>query len=280
MPPSGPGWLKWVAACAMLGGLWACMAPPPPPPPPPAPAPSPPPPPAESVPYRPLPPLGAAYDLELPPKGANGLRVTVNSGLDRDATLWHFRSAWNVAALNCQGAQREAVLEAYGRYLKRFKTVLDRTNTALEKRYQDQHPEARSALRAREAYMTQVYNYFAMPPVRTDFCNAMATMAADYIASPATDPWVHSGAWLPRVESAFQEFFRTYEQYQAASAAWDAKWGELFGETQPGWVAVHRGTGTREADAAQGVVDPDTGARIPVIEAPAKAATSPAPQAQ
>ena len=50
--------------------------------------------------------------MELPPPGPNGLRVTINSDLDRDATLWHFRSAWNVAALNCQGAEREAITEA------------------------------------------------------------------------------------------------------------------------------------------------------------------------
>ena len=181
----------------------------------------------------------------------------------------HFRSAWNVAALNCQGAAAEVILEAYGAYLKRFKTVLDRTNTALEKRYQAQHPEARSAMKARETYMTQVYNYFAMPPVRTDFCNVMQAMANDYLASPATDPWVHSAAWLPRVETAFQEFFRVYEQYRVNSAAWDARWGELFGHTQPGYVAVHGGADTGEPEVVREVLDPDTGARIPVIEAPA-----------
>ena len=268
MSSVAPEWLRKGAACAAAAALWACAAAPPPAPPPPPPPPPPPAAPAEPTPYRPLPPLGAGYDMDMPPLGPNGLRVTVNSDLDRDGTLWHFRSAWNVAALNCQGAQREVILEAYARYLKRFKTVLDRTNTALEKHYQARHPEARGALRAREAYMTQVYNYFAMPGVRNDFCAVMAAMAEDYLASPTTDPWVHSAAWLPRLEATFQEFFRVYEQYRTNSAAWDARWGELFGDTQPGYIAVHGGVDTRQPEVVREVIDPDTGVAIPVIEAP------------
>ena len=86
--------------------------------------------------------------------------------------------------------------------------MLDLTYTALEWRYRAQHPVARVALIAREAYMTSLYNYFAMPPVRADFCNVMATMARESLATPVTDPWAHSAAWLPRAEAAFQEFFR------------------------------------------------------------------------
>jgi hypothetical protein len=262
-----PGWFRKTLVCSVAAALWACAAPPPAAGPSPAPTPAPEPP-AEPAPYRPLPPLGAAYDMEMPRLGPDGLRVTVNSGLDRDATLWHFRSAWNVAALNCRGEQRQAITDAYGAYLKRFKTVLDRTNTALEKRYRAQHPEARDAMLAREAYMTRVYNYFAMPPVRADVCNVMAAMAGESLASPVTDPWVHSAAWLPRLEAVFQEFFRVYEQYRVNSAAWDARWGEMFGHTQPGYVAVHGGADAGDAKAVGEVLDPDTGARIPVIDAP------------
>ena len=206
--------------------------------------------------------------MDLPPLGPNGLRVTINSDLDRDSTLWHFRSAWNVAALNCRDAERDTIVEAYGAYLKRFKTVLDRTNTALEKRYQAEFPEARDALKARETYMTRVYNYFAMPPVRADFCAVMAAMASESLATPVTDPWAHSAAWLPRAEATFQEFFRVYEQYRVNSAAWDARWGELFGHTQPGYIAVHGGVDTRAPEVVREVLDPDTGVAIPVVEAP------------
>lgn len=206
--------------------------------------------------------------MDLPPLGPNGLRVTINSDLDRDSTLWHFRSAWNVAALNCRDAERDTIVEAYGAYLKRFKTVLDRTNTALEKRYRAEFPEARDALKARETYMTRVYNYFAMPPVRADFCAVMAAMASESLASPVTDPWAHSAAWLPRAEATFQEFFRVYEQYRVNSAAWDARWGELFGHTQPGYIAVHGGVDTRAPEVVREVLDPDTGVPIPVVEAP------------
>ena len=55
---------------------------------------------AEATPYRPLPPNGAAYAMTIPAVGADGVRRTINTGLDRDDTIWHVRSAWNVAALN------------------------------------------------------------------------------------------------------------------------------------------------------------------------------------
>jgi hypothetical protein len=59
-----------------------------------------------------------------------------------------------------------------------------------------------------------------------------------------------------------------YEQYRIDSAAWDERWGELFGHTQPGYVAVHGGGGREQPEVVREVIDPDTGVAIPVIEAP------------
>ena len=54
-------------------------------------------------PAMPVPPGGAAVSMTIPPIGLDGVRVTPNRGLSRDEQIWHFRSALNVAALNCQG---------------------------------------------------------------------------------------------------------------------------------------------------------------------------------
>ena len=63
----------------------------------------------------------------------------------------------------------------------------------------------------------------------------------------------------------------------ADAAAWDARYGERYGSSQPGYVAVHstrtRGIGTSLAAqqtqaSGGGVIDPETGAVIPVITLP------------
>ncbi len=73
--------------------------------------------------------------MEIPLTGADGRRITVNSNLDSDGTLWNFRSAWNVAALNCLEGQHQVILDGYGAFLKKNKTALAKTNAALEQRF-------------------------------------------------------------------------------------------------------------------------------------------------
>ena len=76
-------------------------------------------------------------------------------------------------------------------------------------------------------------------------------------------------------------FFTNYETYERESAAWDARYGERYGPSQPGWVAVQA---ARRASAdvpspvedpsatlaqptyvAAEVPDPETGAEVPVV---------------
>src|SRR5690606_11632490 len=172
-----------------------------------------------------------------------GQRITVNSNLDEDSTLWHFRSAWNVAALNCVDAEKGAILEGYGKFLTHFRRPLTATNTAIDQRFRKEHGSRNDAVKAREAYMTQVYNYFALPPARADFCNVALQIASEFLAAQPEDPKAYAAANLPRYEAVFQDFFRQYEQYRVASAAWDARYGARYGASQPGYVAVH-GAGT------------------------------------
>lgn len=89
--------MKNLAAIIMVTAVAACAPAPVKVAPPPIPLPAPPPP------AMPLPPGGAALSMTIPPVGLDGVRVTPNRGLSRDEQIWHFRSALNVAALNCQG---------------------------------------------------------------------------------------------------------------------------------------------------------------------------------
>jgi len=275
MNSNGSNWWKRAVALGGLALLAACATPaPPPPPPPPPPAPPPPPPPvAEVIPYRPVPPGGADYVMAIPLTGPDGKRQTVNSDLTADETLWHFRSAWNVAALNCLGPEYQPILDGYGAFLKQNSRKLTAVNKAIDQEYRRQHKTSSEAVKAREAIVTQVYNYFALPATRPGLCATGLAVANEYLAGQPTDLTAFAEAGLQRFEGVFSQFFQEYEQYQVASAEWDMKYGARYGASQPGYVAVHGATGpvlatalpSSGSDVVGQVLDPDTGARIPLL---------------
>lgn len=271
--------LKLAAAVGGLAVLSACatpVAPPPPPPPPPPAA-------VETVPYRPLPPPLAAYSMDIPRKDASGQRITVNTGLNTDEAIWHFRSGWNVAALNCVLPNEEVITSAYGDMLTAETQRLAAANAAIESRFRDDAARARreagqsanadqarrTAIRTREAYLTAVYNYFSTPPARREFCNAALQVANEYTAARPQDFPAFAINGLARYEAAFDRFFTEYETYERESAAWDAKWGAMFGPSQPGWVALYGNgpapTAQPNSQMAGQVIDPATGVAVPVI---------------
>jgi hypothetical protein len=227
----------------------------------------------EVIPYRPVPPGGADYVMAIPPRRADGTRQTVNSDLGENETLWHFRSAWNVAALNCLEPEYQPILDGYGAFLKQNARKLTAANNALDQEYRREHKTRSEATKAREVVMTQVYNYFALPPTRPGLCATGLAVANEYQATPPEDLAVFATAGLQRFEAVFAQFFQDYEQYQLASAQWDMKYGARYGASQPGYVAVHGAAGPTFATSLPApntnvvgqVLDPDTGARIPLL---------------
>jgi hypothetical protein len=256
-----------ITTLAMGGALLAACATPAPPPPPP-----PPPPPApvvvEAVPYRPLPPGGAHYVMDIPPRGPDGRRVTVNSNLSDDQLIWNLRSAWNVAALNCLTVEYEPILEGYRAFLTKNVKSLKAVNDRLEKSYTSRFRVRRDAMVARDGYTTQVYNFFAEPAARAGFCRATLDVANRALAAPPTDLLAFARANFDGLLMPFDQFFADYEVYQQASATWDYKWGTLYGASQPGWIAVQQARASGVAVpsvAVQTVIDPVTGLPVPVI---------------
>ena len=117
----------------------------------------------EAIPYRPIPPAGSTYAMTIPPLGPDGVRQTVNTGLDENETIWNLRSVWNVAALNCLSAQYQPILDGYTAFLKKNAKKLTAVNAALDKKYRTAAGSVAAGRKAREMHMTQVYNYFATP---------------------------------------------------------------------------------------------------------------------
>ena len=261
--------IRFAAVATGLAVLGACATPPPPPPPPPPPV-------QERIPVRPLPPGQASYVMAIPRLNSMGLRETVNLGISDDEKVWHFRSAWNVAALNCLDPQYQPILDAYSAYIKDHARALKRVNDRIDAEYRKEHRARRSAIMARESQMTMVYNYFALPPARSDFCRTALGVSQQYLASSSIDPIAFGLANFPTMEGPFERFFLAYEQYERDSAAWDAQYGERYGASQPGYVAVRNARGFAPAPGQDPtlltaqplqettVVDPTTGAAIPV----------------
>lgn len=222
-----------LASVAGMVLLASCATPPPPPPPPrvaPAPAPV-------QIPFRPQPPNGASLLTPIPPLGADGVRLTVNARLSPAAKTWNLRSALNVAALNCLEPQFAAILPAYRDFLTRNERKLASTNRVVDEEFRKVHG-SRGYRNQRDVYMTQVYNYFALPPARMNFCNAVVQQANQYMAAPPQDLDAYSAVALPQLEMVFEDFYRRFEAYRIAVAEWDARYGAQYGASQPGYVAA------------------------------------------
>ena len=72
--------------------------------------------------------------------------------------------------------------------------------------------------------MTQVYNYFAYPPILASFCDTALAVSRESIAVKPAELAVFSSLSLTRIETVFDQFFRSYEQYRDDAALWDARY--------------------------------------------------------
>lgn len=191
-------------------------APEPPPPPPPPPLIVLPPPP------RPLPPYGASGNLVLPPVGPDGVYESVNRKITPAQTVWNFRSAYNVAALNCRDPKYDPMVVGYRAFLKKHAKFLALTNRKVDAEFRKVY--GAKFIPAREKYMTAVYNHFAAPPTLPQFCDAVMAVNRDAPAVKLTGVTEFATLNLPNIEIVFDQFLRDYAKYKIEAAAWDAKY--------------------------------------------------------
>ncbi len=179
--------------------------------------------PVRVIPPRPYPPMGAAPNLMIPPRGLDGSRPTVNSGLSGEQALWNLRSAYNVAALNCQRSEHAAILANYSDFLKTHARTLSSVNRSLENQFKSMH--GGSYIRVREAFQTKVYNYFALPPVMPAFCDATLSLSQELRGMSSRDLQALAPISLARLEAVYQDFFNRYDQYRVDLSEWEARYG-------------------------------------------------------
>ena len=184
----------------------------------PKPVPVAPPPPVVVIPPQPRPPVGAPPNLTVPPANAFGIRQTINTGISPAQTVWNLRSAYNVAALNCLKPQHAPILEGYKNFLKANAKRLTAVNREMDQEFRAKNGPG--FVRAREAYMTQVYNYYALPPTLPAFCDAVLALSLESASIPPGGLDAYAPAALAKLDAVFLQFYDSYEQYRADLAAW------------------------------------------------------------
>jgi hypothetical protein len=184
-------------------------------------------------PPRPLPPGGAAASTKVPAFGVDGVRITPNRGLSRDEQIWHFRAAINVAALNCRGPVWDQLAQNYNQFIKVHKTKLAQVNTAVDSEYRKRYP-GQNALRIRDTKMTDLYNYFALPPVRQEYCDTALRKSQEVIGVPLTAFPEYAIGALGDIDGIFIRFYDAYAKYEMDIAAWNAQYAVVpFMPTTP-----------------------------------------------
>ena len=175
------------------------------------------------TPAMPLPPGGAAVSMTIPPIGLDGVRVTPNRGLSRDEQIWHFRSALNVAALNCQGPVWGQIANEYNKFIVIHKVLLSKTSKAVDREYVKRYP-SQNGLRIRDTKLTDLYNYFALPPVRAQYCDMSLRKLTEANQVPKEALAEYAIGGLIDIDTLFVNFYDAYVKYQGDLADWNMKY--------------------------------------------------------
>lgn len=270
--------LKLAPVAVLVGLLAGCAGKPPPPPPPPV----------VVIPPQPQPPMGAPENMRIPEVAEDGTRKTVNTALSSAQAVWNLRSAFNVAALNCTEVEYGAILEGYKSFLKVHDKSLDRADADLKKTFTGAF--GKTGTRQRETYQTQVYNFFAVPPVKKPFCDAAMQIAAEIALVPAGQLEGYAPQGVAKFEAPFMAFFDAYDQYVADLAAWRAKYGGIVviapektaSVTNRPWMAgtpaqANVPTAVNPLPVQQPVTTPQPAITLPPVSTPAAPAYTTTP---
>lgn len=201
-----------ILAGTMLALLAGCQTP----------APTPSAPPVAYTPRAPVPPLGASINTYIPPVRADGLRQTINRDIGPLQTLWHVRSALNVAALGCNGVGHERLVDDYNLFIGKNSSALRNANNAILRKFQRDH--GRGYRTEHDRQMTALYNYWSFSPVRRNFCDTAVTISQQAVEVPSSGLNNFAASALPQLEKPFNDFYLAYEQYERDLDAWRAKY--------------------------------------------------------
>ena len=210
---------RLVAGAALALALAACAQTPPPPPP------HPPPPPVVEAPPRPTPPDGAAPSLITPQVNADGQRESVNRKVSTNQIVWNLRSAYTVAALDCQDPRNAGILPRYRKFLDRNAKVLKSVYDHMDHEFRERYGRGGETLR--DDYLTTLYNHYALPPTKAEFCDVVDQILQDGADVPVEELGMFATVKVPVIEKVFDDFYERYDKYRNALAEWEDKYGRV-----------------------------------------------------
>ena len=210
---------KNIVCVFALGAVVACAPTPAPVPPPPRPVIIAPPPP----PIRPYPPGGAAPNLTMPKLGIDGVRETPNRLLNTNESIWHLRSALNVAAINCRDPNWAQITPDYNQFLTLHKVQLAKATKAIDAEYVKRY-SGTAGLRIRDTKSTELYNYFALPPVKREFCDTSMAKVRELLLVPTTAFPDYAVGAIKDLDDIFIRFFNAYAKYEVDLADWNQRY--------------------------------------------------------
>ncbi len=210
------GSLRSLLALTVVSALAACQ----PKPAPEAPAPVVQP---QYTPRAPTPPLSASPTTVIPPLRPDGLRQTINRDIGPLQTLWHVRSALNVAALSCSGPTYTRIADDYNVFIKNNASTLKSAYNAIQSKFQREHGSGGKTIFDR--HQTQLYNYWSFSPIRRPFCDEAMQVGQTAVVTKSADLNNFAAGAILKLEVPFNDFYLAFEQYQRDLAAWNQQYG-------------------------------------------------------
>ncbi|WP_374298030.1 hypothetical protein [Sphingomonas sp.] len=166
------------------------------------------------APVRPSLPPGATPGMTIPVRLADGSYPTPNRALSEAATLWHLRSALNVAALACRGTEEAGNVARYNALLTTHKKALATAETALSAEFKAGGGDWRDRY---DDTMTRLYNFFSQTPARVGFCAAATQVLAESATISDGQLGAFALAKLPELDRPFTDFYRAYDAWRTGS---------------------------------------------------------------
>ena len=185
---------------------------------------------------RPIAPRGVAANFAIPARASDGRYMTPNYALSDADTLWHVRMALNVAALSCRDDPAEPARINYIRLLSAHRATLDQANRTVDAQYRANF--GGKAVAMRDTHNTKAYNFFALPAVQRDFCEAAVQVSGTAATMSSAQLAGYAPAALAQLERPFADFFNAYAAYQEDLARWQGGQIAALRPAAPERVAV------------------------------------------
>jgi hypothetical protein len=148
----------------------------------------------------------------------------------------------NVAALNCQGPIWGQIATEYNKFIVIHKAILSKTSKAVDREYVARYP-GQNGLRVRDTRMTDLYNYFALPPVRAQYCDMALRKVTEANTVPTDALPEYAIGGLADIDGVFVSFYDAYVKYERDLADWNMKYAP-----KPAYAPIPAGPSTSPAN--------------------------------